>query len=263
MNFGLEGRVALVTGGSKGIGKAVAKSLIAEGVNVSICARNHEILRQTAAELTAMGRSKVLALPADMESPDDIRRLVQRTVDEFGRIDLFVNNAGPGAVPGNFLSLSDEAWQRAVNTRIFGYVRMVYEVVPVMIRQGKGRIINVAGIAGKEPDDWTIMMGVVAGGIVNFTRGLARALTPQGVTVVGIAPGRTFTTDYPQTIQRLAAERGISGDEMQRFMVSRIPLGRFIQPEEIGNVVAFLASDLALAINGTTVMVDGGELRGL
>ena len=96
MNFGLEGRVALITGGSKGIGKAVAQSLIAEGVNVSICARNHDILRQTAAELTAMGRSKVLALPADMESPDDIRRLVQRTVDEFGRIDLFVNNAGPG-----------------------------------------------------------------------------------------------------------------------------------------------------------------------
>jgi len=263
MDLGLGGRVALITGGSKGIGKAAAQSLIAEGVHVSICARNHESLKQTEAELKAAGRCKVLALPADVESADDIKRLVQLTMAEFGRIDILLNNAGPGAMPGNFLSLPKEIWQRAVNVRIFGYVRMVYEVAPIMIRQGKGRIINIAGIAGKEPDDWTIMMGVMAGGIVNFTRGLARALTPHGVTVVGVAPGRTFTSEYPQTLQRLAAERGVSEDEMKQFMVSRIPLGRFIQPEEIGNVVAFLASDLALGINGTTVMVDGGELRGL
>ena len=151
-------------------------------------------------------------------------------------------STSPGAVPGNFLSLSDEDWQRAVNVRIFGAVRMVYEVAPVMIRQGKGRIINIGGIC-KEPDDWTIMMGVVAGGVVNFTRGLALALTPHGVTVVGVAPGRTFTANYPQNIKRLAAERGVNEDEMKQFMVSRIPLGRFIRPEEIGNVVAFLALD--------------------
>jgi 3-oxoacyl-[acyl-carrier protein] reductase len=263
MKLGLDGRIALITGGSKGIGKAVARSLIAEGMHICICARDSDSLEQAAAELVAMSQCKVLAVPADVESRDDIKRLVQRTVDEFGRIDLLVNNAGPGAVPGKFLSLSDEDWQRAVNVRIFGAVRMVYEVAPIMIRQGKGRIINIGGISGKEPDDWTIMMGVVAGGVVNFTRGLARTLTPQGVTVAGVAPGRTFTANYPQNIKRLAAQRGVSEDEMKQFMVSRIPLGRFIQPEEIGDVVAFLASDLALGINGTTVMVDGGELRGL
>ncbi len=262
MNLNLQRRIALITGGSKGIGKAVARRLSAEGMSLSLCARNIKLLEETKAELVAESKKNILAVQADIESEEDIRRLVNRTLEEFGRIDVLVNNAGPGAIAGSFLSLSDEAWRQASNLRIVGYVRMIREVVPTMINQGKGRIINIAGVAGKEPDSLRTMMGVVTAGVFNLTRGLSQAFTAQGVTVVGVAPGRTFTDHYPTTIRRLAAEQGVNEEEVKRSIISHIPIGRFVQPEEIANTVAFLASDLAEAINGTTVVVDGGEMHG-
>lgn len=262
MDLGLSGRVALVTGASRGIGRVIAAELAREGMRQAICARDPATLELAAAALRAEG-AEVLAMPVDVESLDDIRRFVQGAEEAYGRIDLLVNNAGPGAIVGEFLDLPDEAWITAVNVRVLGYVRMCRAVAPIMIRQGRGRIVNIGGVGGKEPDDWTIMMGVVTAGVTNFTRGLARALTPRGVTVVGVAPGRTYVERYSGMMARLAEQRGVSQEEVRQSIVQHIPLGRFVMPEDVAHAVAFLASDLAEAINGTMVMVDGGELRGL
>jgi NAD(P)-dependent dehydrogenase (short-subunit alcohol dehydrogenase family) len=262
MDLGLNGRVAVITGASRGIGRATATELAREGMRLAICARDAAALERAARELRAAG-ADVLAMPLDVQSLEGIQAFVQRTEETYGRIDLLVNNAGPGSVSGEFLEMSDEAWVTALNVRVLGYVRMARAVAPIMVRQGKGRIVNLGGVRGKEPDAPSIMTGVVASAVTNFTRGLSRTLSPHGVTVVGVAPGRTYNERHAAYIAGLAAEQGVTVEEAMRPLVQHIPLRRFTHPEDLAHAITFLASDLAEAINGTMVMVDCGELRGL
>jgi 3-oxoacyl-[acyl-carrier protein] reductase len=177
MELGLTGKVAMVTGGSQGIGKATALALAREGVRVAICARGVEALRQAAAEIQAETGRTVLAVPADMTSLVDIQRFVATSVQELGGIDILVNNA-VHSVPGTFLELPDEAWVQHITVKILGYVRCAREAIPHMIRRGGGRIINIGGMAARNVGHLTNSNGVTNASVANITKNLSDQVAP-------------------------------------------------------------------------------------
>lgn len=261
MELGLAGKGALVTGASKGIGKAVAWALAQEGVNVAICARNKEELEQAAREIEdATGRT-VVPILANMGNPDDIRRFVEQAAQRLGRIDILVNNTG-AAQPGFVLDLPDEAFVDAIQVKLLGYVRCARAVVPYLRQQGGGCIVMIAGGAGRQPTASMATVGIANAGIINFTKALADAVAKDSIRVVSISPGLT-RTERAQLLQETAArEQGLPLEEVTRQATANIPLGRFGETQEIADLVLFLASNQARFVTGTNISVDGGATRG-
>ena len=262
MELGLEGKVAIVTGGSKGIGRATALGLAQEGANVAICARGVEDLEQAAAEISEITGRIVLPVRADMTVLEDIQNLVATTVAELGGVDILVNNA-VNSVAAPFLELSDEDWLNHINVKVMGYVRCSREVVPNMERRGGGRIINIGGMAARNAGSLTNSNGVTNSAVSNIAKNLGDQVAHLGILVNCIHPGTTRTPRQVQLLERRARDANITVEEAERRAVSEIPIGRMVEPEEIANLVLFLVSEKASAITGQTIAVEGGAGRGV
>jgi 3-oxoacyl-[acyl-carrier protein] reductase len=262
MDLGFKGKVALVTGGSKGIGKAVARSLAEEGAKVAICARTQSELDATAGELAKLTGSEVFPVSGDLTKEADVRRIVDATVKKFGRIDILINNAG--AAPGGLLlDLKEEDWQSAIQLKFMGYVRCMTAVIPHMLKQGKGRIVNVVGNDGVKPIGVELTPSAANAADLAVTVALAEQYGRENICINAINPGPVATERWDGLVAGIARARKISVDEAQKRAERSIPLGRICTPEEVANVVVFVASDRASFMNGALITVDGGQRKAL
>lgn len=263
MDLGLNGKVAIVLAASKGLGRASAAALAAEGAHVVIGSRNAYILEDTARHIQRTSKGKVLAVSTDVISPEDLDTIVDMTVREFGQVDILVNNAG-GPPPGTFDGLGDEQWQSAFELNLLSAVRLIRLVLPHMRKQGSGRIINIVSTSVKQPIEGLLLSNSIRAGVIGMTKTLSAELAPDNITVNNVCPGRILT-DRIRQIYRLEEkkEQGISEEDALKAVAHGIPMGRIGQPEELGALVAFLASKQAAYITGTTIQVDGGLTRSL
>lgn len=257
MRLELDGKIVLVTGGSKGIGRATALGFAAEGASVLICARGQAALDDMVAAAPA-GRGRIVGVSADLTQADAIARVVARCIDEFGRVDVLVNNAG-SARPGPFLEISDADWTEDWTLKFFGYVRMARAVLPHMQAQGSGVIVNVIGTGGLRPMANYMVGGAANAALNHFTKALAAEGATHGVRVVGVNPGPILTDRLQQFVTTLSPESG-SVEEALRKMT---PLGRVGEAQEVADLILFLASARAAFIHGANVTIDGGANPGL
>ena len=262
MELRLQGKVAIITGGSKGIGKTVALALAQEGVDVSICARGIEALEEAASQIRSLTGRRVLPIKADMGRLVDIQQMVATTVDELGRVDILMNGA-LNSVSAPFLEMPDEEWLNRTNLKILGYVRCAREVIPHMKQRSWGRIINIGGMAARDIATSNMSGGVTNAAVSNFTKNLAEYVAGDGILVNCLHPGITRTSRSAAAMQRQAASQNIGVEEAERRLTNSIPIGRLIEPEDVANLVLFLASDKASAITGQTIGIEGGAGRGV
>jgi 3-oxoacyl-[acyl-carrier protein] reductase len=261
MDLGLRGKVALVTAASRGLGRAVAVQLAREGAHVAICARGSEGLQRAAADIEALNGGQVLAVPADVSDPAVVEPLVEATVERFGRVDILVINAG-GPPPGQFLDLTVEDWEAAVNLTLMSGVRLCYAVAPLMVEQGAGAILAMTSITVKQPLPNLVLSNSLRLGVTGLVKTLADELAPFGVRVNTICPGWTRTDRVEQLLQDRAGRQGTTPDEEAAKIAADIPLGRMGRPEEFAAAAAFLVSPAASYITGVSLLVDGGMYRG-
>ena len=253
MQMSLKGKVAAVTGGSEGIGRATALRLAELGARVAICARRAEVLEKTAGDIRKLG-AEVLAMTADATSASDMARFVGETVQRFGRIDILVNNAGATGQAA-FDKVDDAAWQQDLEIKVMAHVRTTREVIPHMKRQGGGRIINLNMVAAKQPGPEQFPTTVSRAAGLALTKGLSKELAPFNILVNVVAVGKIKSMQQ----ERRAKRSGVSVEEHYAKTGKTIPLGRVGEAEEVANVIAFLASDAASYITGTCINVDGGQ----
>jgi 3-oxoacyl-[acyl-carrier protein] reductase len=252
MELGLTGKVAIVTGGTQGIGKATALRLAAEGAQVVICARGRELLEATAGEIREAG-GKAHPVSADVSHPEAPARIVDAAIGAFGRIDILVNNAGTSAT-GAFESVTDEAWQADFDLKLFGAIRLIRLALPHMKQQGGGRIVNVTNIGAKQPSAKSMPTTVTRAAGLAMTKALSREFAADGILVNTVCIGLVRAAQHEKT----AARRGIDTEELYETLGRNVPLGRVGKAEEVANVIAFLASDAASFVTGTSINLDGG-----
>jgi NAD(P)-dependent dehydrogenase (short-subunit alcohol dehydrogenase family) len=261
MDLGLNGKVAVITGGSQGIGRATAVAFAREGARVAICARGEDALNEAAKAVQNAG-GEVLAEKADVTVPADIERFIGGAAQRFGAINVLVNNAVSFAVAG-FGELPDEAWQHHFNVKLLGYVRCARAALPHLRTAGGGHIINVAGIAARHITGPGMTAGAINAAIVNFTKSLADQVAAAGILVNAVHPGATRTHRHELIIERMIKDHGITREEAEERSRSAIPIGRLIEPEDIADLIVFLSSARATAITGQTIAVEGGATRGV
>jgi 3-oxoacyl-[acyl-carrier protein] reductase len=257
MDLGLTGKVAIVGGASRGIGRAVAFGLAREGCRVVICARRPDVLEATADEIRAATGVDVLAAPCDMSDAGDIERFVAAAAARFGRLDIVVNNAG-GPPPGLFDAHDEDAWQQALAQNFLSVVRTVREALPHLRAAGGGRIINITSVAVKEPLPGLILSNSARLGVIGLAKTLSKELGPDGITVNNVCPGLTVTDRMRELYGGRAKAEGRSLDEVLAAEAQRIPLRRLAEAEDVAALCVFLASAQARQITGTTIQVDGG-----
>ncbi len=262
MDFGLNGKTAIIGGSSKGLGKACAMSLSREGANVVICARNKDELDRTADEIRSKFKNKVLAMTTDLSSFEGIKNLVDETIREFGRIDILVNNTG-GPKPGGFFDLDEQDWETAFQKLLMYVVRICKLVIPYMKEQNWGRIINLTSFTVKEPSDRLVLSNVFRVGIISLAKTLSRELGIYNITVNNVCPGSFETERMTQILAERSKNLRKSIEEVKNELIETIPIRRMQKPEELADLVTFLASENASAITGTSIQVDGGMVRGL
>jgi 3-oxoacyl-[acyl-carrier protein] reductase len=262
MDLGLKDKVALVAAGSRGLGRAVAEELAAEGASLLLCARDAQTLAETAAAIANTTGAHVLAVPADVTRIDDIKRLIEAGIERFGRIDILVTNAG-GPPAGRFDQLTREQWDEAIRLTLLSAVELARQVLPGMRERRWGRIINITSIAVKQPVEGLLLSNSLRAGLTGFARTLANEVAPEGVTVNNVLPGYTRTERLDELAQMMAEKQGISAAEFRGTWEKEIPMGRLGEPRELAATVAFLASERASYITGTSIQVDGGWIRSL
>jgi 3-oxoacyl-[acyl-carrier protein] reductase len=259
MRLGLEGRRALVTASSRGIGRAIAFGLAAEGARVMLCARDEATLRATADELSATG-AEVHAMTADVSRTADLDRLADEARARLGGVDILVNNAG-GPPKGEIADLDDAAWAAALDTNLHATMRLTRAVLPEMRARRWGRILNIISTSAKEPFPGLGLSNVARAGVVAFAKTLATEVGPDNVLVNCIAPGAIWTERSRVNLAAQAAAQGRPIEEMRAASEQGIPLRRIGEPEELANLAVFLASDAGSYITGTTIQVDGGLVK--
>lgn len=262
MDLGLRGKTALVCAGSKGIGRACAEALSAEGARVAICARDGDTLSRTAGEISERTGIAVLPFRADLTVAEEIDSLFSEIEKAFGTLHVLVNNAG-GPPPSGFLGATDEDWERAFHLNFLSGVRCIRKCLPWMVRQKFGRIVQLTSFSVKQPIDNLIQSNAVRSAVVGMAKTLSREVAEHNVTVNNICPGYVLTGRLKSLIEKRARENQISVEDAMEAGVNEIPAGRFGRPEEVGAVVAFLASEASSYITGATIQVDGGLIRGL
>jgi 3-oxoacyl-[acyl-carrier protein] reductase len=262
MDLGLRGKTALVCAGSRGIGRACAEALSAEGASVAVCARDAETLARAAEEISGKTGGTVLPVRADLTSADDIEGLFKEVGRAFGTLHVLVTNAG-GPPPAGFEGTSDADWLRAFQLTFLSGVRCIRSCLPWMTRQGYGRIIALASFAVKQPIDNLIQSNAIRGAVAGMAKSLSREVADRNVTVNVVLPGYIMTGRLRTVIEKRARENRLTVEEAMEDRIAEIPAGRFGTPEEIGALVAFLASERASYITGATIQADGGLIRGL
>ena len=261
MDFGLKRKVAIVGGSSKGLGKACAIALAREGVNIVLLARGEDALLRTQKEIEAMDVD-VLALSVDMASKEDNERIVDETIRKFGRIDILVNNSG-GPKPGTFREISEDDLDDAYNSVLKYNIRMINLCVPHMEKNGWGRIVNIASVTVKEPEPNMVLSNIFRSAVVSFAKTISKELMGKGITINNVAPSYFKTDRSVQLMQARAEKVGISVEEYEQKAIADFPHKRYMDPQELGDLVCFLCSESAKSINGTTIGIDGGTLSGL
>ena len=262
MDLGLSGRVAIVAGASKGLGKAIAFGLAREGVKVAICARGQESLTEAARMIEERYGVSVLPVVADLRNSADVERVVESTIKKFGRVDILLNNAG-GPPPRSFEESTREDWEKAFELNFLSGMRLIQLVLPHMKSQKWGRIINILSSGLKQPIDGLIQSNAARAAMAGAAKTLSREVAPFGILVNNVCPGRIQTERLDEVDAATAKRKGISVEEVRRDSCREIPMGRYGQPEEFANVVIFLASESASYITGSTLQIDGGFIRSL
>ncbi len=260
MDLGLNGHVAVVSGGSRGIGKAAALALAAEGAHVALIARDLAVAQAAADEIAAASGRNVRAYTADTGDDDAVRSAFDRIAADFGRIDVLVNCAAqPGgqAPPLKFAQITRSAVDAEINVKVIGYLRCAQAAVPHMLRQGGGRIINISGLAARSTGAAVGSMRNVA--VAALSKNMADELGPQGIVVVCVHPGATRTEKTAGVIARQAQASGASVAEVEQELARRNALQRLLDASDIAHVVAFLASPKSLALHGESIGAGGGQ----
>lgn len=260
MDLGLVGKIALVAASSKGLGRASAAAMAQEGAKVTICARDEQTLNAARDEIALATGADILAVPADMTNPADINNVVQKTVDYFGGLHIVVCNAG-GPPAGYFAEFDDAQWESAFNLSMMSAVRLIRAALPHMQQAKWGRIINITSISVKEPLDNLVLSNSIRAAVHGLAKTLANQVAKDGITVNNVMPGYTQTDRINQLAKINAEKSGQPVDEIIANMGKPVPVGRIGQPEELGALVAFLASEQAAYINGVSIPVDGGRIK--
>lgn len=257
MDLKLNNKVALILASSKGLGKAIATSLAAEGAKVIISSRNQQELTQTAQEIKNLTGNEVTVIAADVSKAEDVEKLVTQVGDSFGHIDILLNNAG-GPPFDKFEHFDDEQWQKAFELNLLSFARLSRLVLPYMKKTGSGRIINIISGSVKAVLDNSVLSTSMRMGVVGMAKLMADEFGPYNITVNNVAPGMILTDRIKHTLPKDA-----DPEEALKERAKNIPLGRIGKPEELANLVTFLASDAASYISGTTIQVDGGANRSI
>ncbi len=262
MDWRLTNRVVVITGGSAGIGRTVAKVLAAEGARIVIAARRAEVLGSAALEIERETGQRVLAVCADTTVQEQVDRLVARVMAEYSRVEVLVNCAAnpSGLVRNEVQYLDDAALLQDLNTKVVGYARCAKAVTPIMIEQRWGRIINIGGLTGRASN---VISGMRNAAVCHLTKTLSDQLGPSGITVNAIHPGVIQTEHIVELFAAEARKRGKTAAEIEAEYANATPIRRIIRAEEVAHAVAFLASELAAAITGESLAVDGGITRGI
>lgn len=262
MKLGLRDRVALVAAASKGLGRAVAEELAAEGARVTICARGADALEQARAAIVERTGAQVQAIVADLATIEGIERVARAALTQHGRVDVLVTNAG-GPPSGPFEQHGWEQWQQAVHLNLRSAVELTRQVLPGMRERRWGRIINITSIAVKQPVDGLILSNSIRAAVTGWARTLATEVAGDGITVNNVLPGYTRTDRVEQLNAARASAEGVGVEEIQRRVEQQIPMRRLGEPREFAALVAFLASERASYLTAQSIAVDGGWIRAL
>lgn len=262
MDLGLKDKVALVAASSQGLGKAVAMAMAKEGAKVVICSRNQDRLNSAQEEIQKAVNSQITAIKADLTNKEDIKSLVSQTVSYFGSIDILVNNAG-GPPAGFFGDMTDETWFAGIELTLMSSVRLTREVLPLMRKQKWGRIINITSVSVKQPINELLLSNSLRLSVVGWAKTLANQVASEGILINNVCPGWTRTDRVVEIFDARAASQGTTAEAVEKSITSTIPMGRLGKPEELANLVTFLASEKASYITGTSIQVDGGSVQAI
>ena len=262
MDLGLKGRIAIVAAASQGLGRAVAEEFAREGCQVAICARTASELERAAAEIGKAHGREVFHQALDVTDAARVSRFVEDVEKKFGRVDICVTNAG-GPPAKKFLDITIEEWRTAVELTLMSSVYFAREVLPRMRRNRWGRLITITSVSVKQPIDGLLLSNSIRAGVAGLAKTLANEFGADGITVNNVCPGYTLTERLDELAEKQARIAGVPRNEIFKTWSSEIPIGRLARPEEFASLLAFLASERASSINGTTIAVDGGWVKGL
>lgn len=262
MDLGIKGKVAFVAAASKGLGRAVAEELAAEGASLVLCARNAENLNFVAGQIAETSGVPVFPVVADVSNAEDVSRAVQAGIEKFRRIDILVTNAG-GPPAGRFEDLSREMWEAATRLTFSSVLELTRAVLPGMKKRGWGRILNITSITVKQPVENLMLSNSLRAAVTGFARTLANEVATDGITVNNILPGYTRTERMKELARAASSREGISEAEANARWEAEIPMRRLGEPREFAALAAFLVSERASYITGTSIPVDGGWIRSL
>jgi 3-oxoacyl-[acyl-carrier protein] reductase len=262
MDLGLRGRAAAVAASSRGLGRATARALAAEGTQVALCGRDEARVREAAESIAAETGARTIAVVADVGVAEDCTRFVAAAAEAFGRLDILVTNTG-GPRPGGFEVVSDADWQQAIQVTLANVVHLARAAVPHMRRQRWGRIVNVASLSAKQPIDGLALSNALRPAIVGLAKTLANELGKDGILVNTVCPGYTRTDRLDELALHRAVAGGTTPEQVLADLARGVPLGRIAEAAEFAAVVAFLCSERASYLTGATIPIDGGAIRGL
>ncbi len=264
MDMGLKNKVALVLASSKGLGFACARGFYEEGANIVICRRSAENLNAAKKKIESTkslsNEVRILPIVADLMYEDPITQLVNKTLKEFRRIDILVHNAG-GLPSGSIDKISSEEWSNSIYLNLLSFIRTTSLVIPIMKQQNYGKIIAITSVSVKQPLDDLVLSNTIQLGVVGFAKTLANTYAKENILVNVVCPGPTLTDRMKELINKTAQDTRITVKEAEKVWIAPIPLGRLGKPEELANLVVFLASDKASYFTGTVIQVDGGFVK--